>query len=211
VDWIANLALPSLSMAQLLQRIVAVSVVIGVHGWAIAWGSERLGDPGPRRDGRRTPNPLVHLDLVGFIHGLFFRVAWMQRLDIDPSKLRGGHAGALLVTVGASVLLIAVSASLWTIRPLLLSVLRDTAALTVTALLAATADLAIIAAVYHLVPLPPFVGAAFVPVKGRWADLWTSDRLRWIAVGTIVLLSLAGVTGRFATSITQTWRAWVGF
>lgn len=200
-----------LSLAQLLQRLVAALAVVGVHGWIAVALADRLGDPGPRQDGRRTPSPLAHLDLVALVHALFFRVGWMPRIDVDARKLRGGWLGALAMTVGASVGLAAFSAALLALRPLALSVLRDSAALTVSGLLNITADLAIVAAVVHLLPLPPFVGAAWAPWAVAPSSFWHGARLRWSVVGVLVVLSLLGLTGRWVAPIASGWRSLLGF
>lgn len=198
-------------MPQLLQRLVAALAVVGVHGWVAVALADRLGDPGPRQDGRRTPSPLAHLDLVGLVHALFFRLGWMPRIDVDARKLRGRWLGALAMTVGASLGLAAFSALLLALRPLALSVLRDSAALTVSGLFNATADLAIIAAVVHLVPLPPFVGAGWAPWAVEPSSLWHGARLRWFVVAGLAVLSVLGLTARWVAPIVSGWRGLLGF
>lgn len=200
-----------LSLPQLLQRLVAALAVVGVHGWIAVALADRLGDPGPRQDGRRTPSPLAHLDLVGLVHALFFRVTWMPRIDVDAGKLRGGWLGGLAMTLGASAGLAGFSALLIALRPVTLSVLGDSAGLTVSALLNATADMAIIAAVVHLLPLPPFIGAAWAPWAGASSSFWHGARLRWIMVGALVLLSLMGFTARWVGPVVSGWRSLLGF
>jgi len=44
----------------LLALILAIS--IGLHEYAHARASDKLGDPTPKLQGRLTPNPLAHLD-----------------------------------------------------------------------------------------------------------------------------------------------------
>lgn len=211
VDWIPSLSLPMLSLPQLLQRLVAALAVVGVHGFAAVLLAERLGDPGPRHDGRRTPSPTAHLDLIGLVHALFFRVVWMPRIDVDAGKLRGRWLGALAMTVGASAVLALFSAALLALRPVVLSLLSDSAALTVSGLLNATADLAIVAAVVHLLPLPPFVGAAWAPWALDPKSPWHGARVRWIAVAALALLSLTGLTARWVAPIAAAWRSLLGF
>jgi hypothetical protein len=210
VDWLPALSLPTPSLAQLLQRVVATALVIGVHGWAAAWLAERLGDPGPRHDGRRRFNPLAHLDFLGLLHALFFRVTWMTPLAVDPAKLRGGVAGAFALTLGASAVLAAFSALLVVLRPLALTLLRDSAALTVSTLVTVTSEIAIVTAVLHLLPLPPFVGAAWAPWGVR-AAAWRGPTVRYAAIALVGLASLAGVTDRLTGPIRQTWLASLGF
>jgi Zn-dependent protease len=153
----------------------------------------------------------VHLDLVAIVHALFFRVTWIPRLDVAPQKLRGQWFGALLMTLMASTVLAVFSALLLVLTPMVLTVLRGTAAMTITSLLIATSEMAIVTAVFNMVPIPPFVGAAYVPLRGRLAALWRGDALRWVCIVIFVLLSLAGVTARVSGPIRQAWRAWLGF
>jgi hypothetical protein len=210
VDWLPNLSLPILSLAQLLQRLLATALVIAVHGWAAAALADGLGDRGPRDDGRRRLNPLAHLDLLGLLHAMFFRVTWMTRLDVDPAKLRGGIGGAFLMTVGASGVLAAFAGLLLLVRPLLLTVLQDAAALTVGAILNVTAEIAVVTAVVHLLPFPPLVGAAWAPWASRVPRSWQVP-LRYLGVAVLTLASLAGITDRWAGPIRSAWRAWLGF
>lgn len=211
MDWIPSLELPALSLAQLLQRVAAALVVVGVHGWAAAWSANLLGDAGPRHDGRRSLTPLVHLDIVGIAHAAFFRVAWIPRIDVEPRKLRGKFMGALVMTLTASVALAALSALLLVVTPLTLTVLRGTTASTVASLLIATSEMAIVTAVFNVLPVPPFLGAAYAPWPGRLATLWRGDIVRWLFIVIVVLLSLTGVTARVGGPIRQAWRAWLGF
>jgi hypothetical protein len=211
MDGILGLSLPTLTLAQLMQRLVALLAVLAVHGAVAAAIADRLGDPGPRHDGRRTPSPLPHLDVVGFVHGLFFAVVWMRPLDVDPGRLRGGWRGALAMTAGASAALAAVSALLLLARPWILPLLGDSASYAVGGILNAAADVAIVTAIVHLLPLPPFVGAAWAPWAGRLGAVWTGARLRWILVALVALASLTGVTPRAVDPIASAWRSLLGY
>lgn len=205
------MSVPTLTLAQLLQRIVAAVVVLGAHGWAAAVLADRLGDPGPRRDGRATPSSLAHLDVVGFVHALFFQVLWMRPIDVDPAELRGGWRGALAMTAGASFVLVALATALLLVRPFLLPLFGDSASFAVGSIVDATANLAVITAVVHLLPLPPFLGAAWAPWASRLEGVWTGSRLRWASVALLVLVSLLGVTRQGVGPLASAWRTWLGY
>ena len=211
MDIFANLSLPSLTLAQLLYRLVAVVVVIGVYGWAVAYLADRLGDPGPRYDGRRTLNPLTHLDVIGLVFGLFFRVTWIPRVDVDVTKVRGRVGGAVIVAVGASALLAFVSLTALFVRPWLLSLLPNDAALLASALLNTTADIAIVTALVQLLPFPPFVGALLLSSADRWKAVWNGPTARWIGVVVVVLAGLSGWLPRLVSVVTRSWRSLLGF
>lgn len=211
MDWLPSLSFPLLSMAQLLQRLVASLLVVAVHGFAVAVLAERLGDPGPRHDGRKSLSPLAHLDLVGIAHGMFFRVVWMPKVVTDASALKGGWVGALAVTLGASVVLGLLSAALLALRPVALGILRDSAALTASGLLSTASDVAIVAAVVHMVPLPPFVGFAWAPWARSGDGPWHRPWVRVVAVSALVIASLAGWTGQIVGPLIAGWRSLIGF
>lgn len=46
---------------------IVLIVSIGLHEYAHARSANKLGDPTPRLQGRLTPNPLAHIDYIGFI------------------------------------------------------------------------------------------------------------------------------------------------
>ncbi|MDR3169322.1 MAG: hypothetical protein LBU27_06270 [Candidatus Peribacteria bacterium] len=43
---------------------IILLISIGLHEYAHAYASNQLGDPTPKLQGRLTPNPLKHLDIV---------------------------------------------------------------------------------------------------------------------------------------------------
>jgi Zn-dependent protease len=43
---------------------IILLISIGLHEYAHAYTSHQLGDPTPKLQGRLTPNPLKHLDIV---------------------------------------------------------------------------------------------------------------------------------------------------
>ncbi|HBG75785.1 MAG TPA: site-2 protease family protein, partial [Clostridiales bacterium] len=46
---------------EILIRLPAVFLAMSFHEFAHAWTADRLGDPTPRRSGRLTLDPLVHV------------------------------------------------------------------------------------------------------------------------------------------------------
>jgi len=93
-------------------------VVIGltVHEYAHAAVASRLGDDTARSMGRASLNPLVHIDLFGFLFLVLLGFGWAKPVIIDRTKLRsprrddaliaaaGPIANALLAILGAALL-----------------------------------------------------------------------------------------------------------
>src|SRR6185295_1382158 len=76
------------------------------HEFAHAWVATKLGDDTPEREGRVTLIPLAHVDWIGTVllpaitslecAGL---LGWGKPVNTNPSKLRGGYNGLVLVAL----------------------------------------------------------------------------------------------------------------
>jgi hypothetical protein len=205
-----DLALPLLSLPQVLSRLVAVVLVVSLHGWAVAWVADRLGEPGPRYDGRMTLNPLAHLDLVALVHAIFFRVVWLQPFKIDVDVVRGGAIGRSVMIVGPALVLAAASAIALGLRAAAITMIQGTGGMVVSQVLNAFADIAVLSALVSLLPVPPFVGAWIWPARVQRAISMTS-RPYYVASGIVIVLSLLGVTSRLLGPIVTTWRSSLGY
>lgn len=210
MDW-PTFGLPLLSIEQVMTRLGAAAVVLAVHGWAVAWIALRLGDPGPGHDGRVTLNPLAHLDIVGLVHAVFFRVLWMRPVEVDPRVLRLGAFGRLLSVIGPALVVCLVSAgALWG-RRLAITVFDGSTGLAVSGFLATVSDVAFVSAAASVLPWPVFVGAIWLTGHGarwRWVE---RPPARWTAVAIVIALSTSGVTTSLVRPALGWWRAVLGY
>lgn len=77
----------------------AALVAISVHEAAHGIVSYKLGDPTPKRDGRLTLNPFVHLDLWGSLCLIFFRMGWAKPVRINTSYYQNKKKGIIMVSL----------------------------------------------------------------------------------------------------------------
>ena len=77
-----------LSVPELLRLIPAILVALTVHELAHAWAALRLGDDTPRRMGRLTLNPLMHIDLIGFVMLVVAGFGWAKPVVINRANLK---------------------------------------------------------------------------------------------------------------------------
>lgn len=70
---------------------ITLLVSIGLHEYAHAYASYKLGDPTPKLQGRLTINPLKHLDPIGTLCLIFFRFGRGKPVQINPSYYK--HPG----------------------------------------------------------------------------------------------------------------------
>lgn len=80
-----------------LALIFVISITL--HEYAHAWASDKLGDPTPKLQGRLTPNPLVHIDLIWFMM-IFLINFWRGRpVIINPAYYKHRRRDELLVAL----------------------------------------------------------------------------------------------------------------
>jgi Zn-dependent protease len=104
-----------LSIPILISRIFTLAIAFTVHEFAHAWTADQLGDDTPRRFGRLSLNPLVHLDPLGSILLVATGFGWAKPVPINPYALRQrSKAGTMLVSAAGpfSNLILAIFASL---------------------------------------------------------------------------------------------------
>ncbi|MBM3209280.1 site-2 protease family protein [Candidatus Shapirobacteria bacterium] len=88
-----------LSPLRLVIYLAALVVAITIHEYAHAAAADRLGDPTARLKGRKTLNPLAHLDPLGTLMLLLFRFGWGKPVPIDSFNLRNPRRDAALISL----------------------------------------------------------------------------------------------------------------
>jgi Zn-dependent protease len=182
------------SLQQLVLRLLAMVVIAGVHGFAVAGAACAMGDPGPRYDGRLTPNPLVHLDVLGTLAGVF-SAGWIRPIAIDPAGLRTGRIGLLLVVLAGAAATLAGVVALRLLRPYLLPLLADTTSALAFAWIETIGEVGVWFAIVNMLPLPPLTGAhLLVAIAPQWRD--RLRRTQPYAAVPLAVLAVAGVFTR---------------
>lgn len=90
--------------ATLIARILVLLVAFTLHELAHAVTADYLGDPTPRRMGRISLNPLVHLDLMGTIMLLISGFGWAKPVMVNPFNMRGDPRRAMAIVAVAGPL-----------------------------------------------------------------------------------------------------------
>lgn len=78
---------------------VILLVSIGLHEYAHAWVSYRLGDPTPKLQNRLTPNPLHHVDPIGFLLIFLIGFGRGKSVQVNPYYYKKPLQGELLVAL----------------------------------------------------------------------------------------------------------------
>jgi Zn-dependent protease len=77
-------------------RAMILLVAFPLHEFSHAIVANAFGDDTPRRDGRLTLNPGVHIELFGAIILMLTGFGWARPVQIDPYKLNKKHRSATM-------------------------------------------------------------------------------------------------------------------
>ncbi|MFA7298751.1 MAG: site-2 protease family protein [Candidatus Absconditabacterales bacterium] len=84
---------------EIVQLAIILAVSIGMHEYAHAYVSYRLGDPTPKLQGRLTPNPLKHIDPIGFLMIFLVHFGRGKPVQINPLYYKHPRKGELMVAL----------------------------------------------------------------------------------------------------------------
>lgn len=89
----------SLEITNIIQLAIILAVSIWLHEYAHAYVSYRLGDPTPKLQGRLTPNPLKHIDPIGFIMIFIIHFGRGKPVQVNPLYYKNPRKGELMVAL----------------------------------------------------------------------------------------------------------------
>jgi Zn-dependent protease len=191
---------------------VVVTVIISVtlhelaHGWTAMW----YGDNTPAEMDRLTPNPLVHMGIMSIIFVFIAGLGW-GAMPVNPSRMRGKYADAIVSLAGPAMNLLLAGAAilawgLWSRFDQASAGNPDSFATTVFYFLRIVAIWNIALAVFNLVPIPPLDGsrilADLVPAYRDWAFQPTMLGI-WNAVFIALFFFAGRVLWPFAYNTTE--------
>ncbi|MCS7258483.1 MAG: site-2 protease family protein [candidate division WOR-3 bacterium] len=172
----------------------AILFCVTIHEYAHAFAAYKLGDPTAKNLGRLTLNPFAHLDLIGTIALLLFRVGWAKPVPINPIYFRVPRRDILISSLagpGANFLCAMIFGLC--LRVLLRYYVPANFLILIIVMLF---YYNIILGTFNLIPIPPLDGSKIVYYllgeKSSQYYLYLEQYGLLILVGIIMLSSLLG-------------------
>ena len=176
-----------ITLPQIIMRVLAMLVLTGMHGFALAGFARLFGDKGPGYDGRLTPNPFNHVEVLGVVAGVLTLWGWIRPMRIDAAELKGGRLGLVATVVMSLASVVAICLLLRLLREPAVAMLNPALSNQVTAWLQLLAETSIVFAIVNLLPLPPFTGMHLLAAAAPRLAEALAPRIPAIGIALVVL------------------------
>jgi len=156
--------MPTLNIAQSLVElcilVVAFLVSITIHEFSHALAAYLLGDPTAQQAGRLTLNPLAHLDPLGFLFLILFRIGWAKPVPMNSQNFHYPRLFAVLAALAGpfSNFLLACSA-LYILHYFPFTLITQATALYAQEFFNLLVWINVMLGIFNIIPLPPLDGS----------------------------------------------------
>lgn len=174
---------------------LTIIISLSLHEYAHAWMADRLGDPTPRMQGRLTPNPLAHIDPIGFLMIFIIHFGRWRPVITNPAYFRDPVKGDFLVAMAgpATNVLLAIAGGIIMMvygkligMPSAYAVLQAGDLVLQFWLLFTTINISL--AVFNLLPLYPLDGYRIVKIISPSAWYWMERNGQWVQIAALLLI-----------------------
>ncbi len=185
------------NLLDILLSVVPALICITLHELSHGYVAYRLGDDTAKRAGRLTLNPIKHLDIMGLIMMVIFRVGWAKPVPVNMYKFKNPKRGMAITALAGPVsnILIAV-VFLFLYGLLIIPLSAGAVGQYLLRMMKLTAYISVGLGIFNLIPVPPLDGSKVL--FSLMSDESYYKLMRYERYGTIamVLLVATGILGR---------------
>lgn len=185
------------NLLDILLSVVPALICITLHELSHGYVAYRLGDDTAKKAGRLTLNPIKHLDIMGLIMMVIFRVGWAKPVPVNMYKFKNPKRGMAITALAGPVsnILIAV-VFLFLYGLLLIPLSAGAVGQYLLRMMKLTAYISVGLGIFNLIPVPPLDGSKVL--FSLMSDESYYKLMRYERYGTIamVLLVATGIIGR---------------
>lgn len=185
------------NLLDILLSVVPALICITLHELSHGYVAYKLGDDTAKRAGRLTLNPIKHLDIMGLIMMVIFRVGWAKPVPVNMYKFKNPKRGMAITALAGPVsnILIAV-VFLFLYGLLLIPLSAGAVGQYLLRMMKLTAYISVGLGIFNLIPVPPLDGSKVL--FSLMSDESYYKLMRYERYGTIAMLLLVatGILGR---------------
>ena len=151
------------SLEQIILAVPAILLAISFHELGHGYVAYRLGDPTPKYQGRLTLNPLAHLDPLGTLMLVLFRIGWAKPVMINSHYFKNPRQGTILVSLAGPLANLLLGWLFYNAAKLAAPRLPYTTfSSTLMVFLLINVEMNLGLAAFNLIPIPPLDGSHFL-------------------------------------------------
>lgn len=91
------------NLSNILASLVGIAIAISVHEFGHAYSAHLLGDDTAKYNGRMTLNPAKHVDPLGLITLVLFRIGWAKPVPVNPNNFKNYRVGNIIVSLSGAL------------------------------------------------------------------------------------------------------------
>lgn len=91
------------NLSNMLVSLVGIAIAISVHEFGHAYSAHLLGDDTAKYNGRMTLNPAKHVDPLGLITLILFRIGWAKPVPVNPNNFKNYRVGNVIVSLSGAL------------------------------------------------------------------------------------------------------------
>lgn len=184
---------------ELTVAVPAILLAVTVHEYSHGYVADRLGDPTPRFAGRLTLNPIAHLDILGALAFVFFKIGWAKPVPVNFNNLRNPERDMMLVAFAGPFSNIILGAAMgigvrafFAFSPEDLHIWGKFVILFLIYGFIVNTSLAVL----NLIPIPPLDGSRILGGIMKWGYNYKMARAEMIGIIVLFLLLTMNVLGK---------------
>lgn len=147
----------------LLYTIPGILIGLSLHEYAHAQTAVWLGDSTPKLQGRLSTNPLVHIDIIGFIMILFAGFGWAKPVMVNPNNFKNKKRDDIFVSLAGPFMNLLIAFIVLILMKIIYyipsGVLNNEIYSITMTILDYTVFINIVLFVFNLLPIPPLDGS----------------------------------------------------
>ncbi len=181
-----------------LLRVIPALLCITFHELSHGFIAYRLGDPTAKKMGRLSLNPVRHIDPMGLIAMVVFRIGWAKPVPVDMRNFKNPKRGMAITALAGPVSNLIMATVVLFVYGLLFRILTDMpAGVYLLDMIYLTAYLSVVLAVFNIIPIPPLDGSKVLFSVLPNETYWKLMRYERYGMLILILLVVSGVTGNY--------------